>query len=189
MDIIVLLTQSVLYVLPMEKEINENVCEEHLYKKVYNTYSEVINNYFYYKFGNKEMAEESVQEAFIKLWENCKKVPFSKAKSFLYTVANNLSLNKYKHKKVVLNYAKTVPQRTEDMQNPEYIMMEEEFKAKLELAIQQLSEKQRTAFLLHRIDEKSYKEIAEILRISVKAVEKRMQKALESLRKNIDEFK
>lgn len=173
----------------MEKDLVDNVCEEKVYERVYNTYSEVINNYFYYKFGNQEMAEESVQEAFIKLWENCKKVPFAKAKSYLYTVANNLSLNRYKHKKVVLKYAKTVPQQTEDMQSPDYKIEEEEFKVKLEKAIQDLSEKQRTAFLLHRIDEKSYKEIAEILNISVKAVEKRMQKALESLREKIEAFK
>ncbi|MBZ9779592.1 RNA polymerase sigma-70 factor [Psychroflexus sp. CAK8W] len=173
----------------MEKNLVDNVCEEKVYERVYNTYSEVINNYFYYKFGNQEMAEESVQEAFIKLWENCKKVPFAKAKSYLYTVVNNLSLNRYKHKKVVLKYAKTVPQQTEDMQSPDYKMEEEEFKVKLEKAIQDLSEKQRTAFLLHRIDEKSYKEIAEILNISVKAVEKRMQKALESLREKIEAFK
>lgn len=170
----------------MEKQLNEDVCEEKIYEHVYNSYSEVINNYFYYKFGNREMAEESVQEAFIKLWENCKKVPYAKAKSYLYTVANNLSLNRYKHQKVKLNYANTVPQQTEDQQSPDYKMEEEEFKLKLEKAIQDLSEKQRTAFLLHRIDEKSYKEIAEILEISVKAVEKRMQKALESLRKKID---
>lgn len=173
----------------MEKELIENVCEEQIYKRIYDTHSEVINNYFYYKFGDREMAEESVQEAFIKLWENCKKVPFAKAKSFLYTVANNLSLNRYKHKKVVLKYANTVPQQTQDNQSPDYKMEEQEFKHKLEKAIQNLSEKQRVAFLLHRIDEKSYKEIAEILNISVKAVEKRMQKALESLREEIDAFK
>jgi len=173
----------------MEKNLADNVCDEKVYERVYNTYSEVINNYFYYKFGNQEIAEESVQEAFIKLWENCKKVPLAKAKSYLYTVANNLSLNRYKHKKVVLKYAKTVPQHTEDKQSPDYKMEEEEFKVKLEKAIQDLSEKQRTAFLLHRIDEKSYKEIAEILNISVKAVEKRMQKALERLREKIEAFK
>ncbi|MBZ9651977.1 RNA polymerase sigma factor [Psychroflexus montanilacus] len=172
----------------MEKPLIDNVCEEKVYEKVYTTYSELINNYFYYKFGNQEMAEESVQEAFIKLWENCKKVPFTKAKSFLFTVANNLSLNRYKHRQVVLKYASTVPQRTENLETPDYKMEEEEFKKKLEKAIQNLSEKQRTAFLLHRIDEKSYKEIAEILGISVKAVEKRMQKALESLREKIEAF-
>jgi RNA polymerase sigma-70 factor (ECF subfamily) len=173
----------------MEQDLIENVCQEEVYKRIYNTHSEVINNYFYYKFGNKEMAEESVQEAFIKLWENCKKVSFSKAKAYLYTVANNLSLNRYKHKRVVLKYANTVPQQSQDLQTPDYKMEEQEFKLKLEKAIQQLSEKQRTAFLLHRIDEKSYKEISELLGVSVKAVEKRMQKALESLRKNIDAFR
>lgn len=178
-----------LHIKPMENQLVDNVCEEKVYERVYKMYSEVINNYFYYKFGNREMAEESVQEAFIKLWENCKKVPFSKSKSYLYTVANNLSLNRYKHKKVVLNYVNTVPQQKEDLQSPDYKMEEEEFKLKLERAIQDLSEKQRVAFLLHRIDDKSYKEIAEILNISVKAVEKRMQKALEGLRKKIDGIK
>ncbi|NEV93809.1 RNA polymerase sigma-70 factor [Psychroflexus sp. YR1-1] len=173
----------------MEKELIDNVCEEKIYERIYDNHSEAINNYFYYKFGDREMAEESVQEAFIKLWENCKKVPFGKAKSFLYTVANNLSLNRYKHKKVVLKYANSVPQQTQDNQSPDYKMEEQEFKLKLEKAIQNLSEKQRVAFLLHRIDGKSYKEIAEILNISVKAVEKRMQKALESLREEIDAFK
>lgn len=173
----------------MEKRLVDNVCEEQVFEGIYSKNSEVINNYFFYKFGNQVMAEESVQEAFIKLWENCKKVPFAKAKSYLYTVANNISLNKYKHQKVVLKYAKTEPQQTEDLQSPEYKMEEKEFKVKLEKAIQDLSEKQRTAFLLHRIDNRSYKEIAEILNISVKAVEKRMQKALEGMRKQIDEFK
>jgi RNA polymerase sigma-70 factor (ECF subfamily) len=173
----------------MEKQLVDNVCEKQVFEGIYSKNSEVINNYFFYKFGNQVMAEESVQEAFIKLWENCKKVPFAKAKSYLYTVANNISLNKYKHQKVVLKYAKTEPQQTEDLQSPEYKMEEKEFKVKLEKAIQDLSEKQRTAFLLHRIDNRSYKEIAEILNISVKAVEKRMQKALEGMRKQIDEFK
>jgi RNA polymerase sigma-70 factor (ECF subfamily) len=173
----------------MEKRLVDNVCEEQVFEGIYSKNSEVINNYFFYKFGHKIMAEESVQEAFIKLWENCKKVPFAKAKSYLYTVANNISLNKYKHQKVVLKYAKTEPQQTKDLQSPEYKMEEKEFKVKLEKAIQDLSEKQRTAFLLHRIDNRSYKEIAEILNISVKAVEKRMQKALEGMRKQIDEFK
>lgn len=173
----------------MEKELSKDVCKEKVYEHVFNTHSHVINNYFFYKFGNKELARESVQEAFIKLWENCRKVPLSKAKSFLYTVANNLSLNRYKHQKVVLNYANTAPQQTKDEQNPQYKMEEEEFKVKLETAIQNLSEKQRAAFLLHRIDDKSYKEIAEILNISVKAVEKRMQKALESLREEIEAFR
>ena len=48
------------------------------------------------------------------------------------------------------------------------------------------NEKQRTAFLMHRIDGKKYSEIALDLNISVKAVEKRIHLALLSLRKEID---
>ncbi len=173
----------------MEKQLVDNVCEEQVFEGIYSKNSEVINNYFFYKFGHKIMAEDSVQEAFLKLWENCKKVPFAKAKSYLYTVANIISLNKYKHQKVVLKYAKTEPQRTEYFQSPKYKMEEKEFKVKLEKARQDLSENQRIAFLLHRIDNRSYKEIAEILNISVKAVEKYMQRALEGVRKKINEFK
>jgi len=48
-----------------------------------------------------------------------------------------------------------------------------------------LPSKQREVFLLNRIDKKKYAEIAEMLGISVKAVEKRMQKALIIIRKEI----
>jgi RNA polymerase sigma-70 factor (ECF subfamily) len=63
---------------------------------------------------------------------------------------------------------------------------EKEFSAKLEKALSKLSESQRIAFLMNRIDGKKYKEIAEILNISVKAVEKRIHNALLNLRKEIE---
>ena len=129
------------------------------------------------------------QEAFIKLWENCADVPPEKAKSFLYTVANNASLNQIAHQKVVLNYTKNNTLNDRTNVNPEYIFEEEQFKVKLETAIANLTEGQRTAFLLNRIEGKKYAEIAEMLDISVKAVEKRIHGALVSLRANIEEFK
>ena len=69
------------------------------------------------------------------------------------------------------------------------ILEEEQFKTKLQHAIDKLTEGQRTCFLLHRIDGKKYSEIAEILNISVKAVEKRMHLALLELRKDITQLK
>lgn len=57
-----------------------------------------------------------------------------------------------------------------------------EFKAKLEQSINELPDGQREAFLMHRIDQLSYREIADRLDISVKAVEKRIHKALVKLR-------
>ena len=162
-----------------------HVCKEKIYASVFDKYAEDINRFFFYKYGNKIAAEEAVQEAFIKLWENCKNVPVEKAKSYLFTVANNLSLNAIKHQKVVLKYAKEQPQKEDDRQDPAYKMEEDEFKEKLQNAIADLKPKQRTTFLMHRIDGKSYKEIAEAEQISVKAVEKRMHQALVSLRETI----
>jgi RNA polymerase sigma-70 factor (ECF subfamily) len=52
-----------------------------------------------------------------------------------------------------------------------------------------LTEAQRTAFLLHRIEGKKYQEIADMLGISVKAVEKRIHGALVTLREEIEQFK
>jgi RNA polymerase sigma-70 factor (ECF subfamily) len=62
-----------------------------------------------------------------------------------------------------------------------------EFKVKLEQAINDLPDGQREAFLMHRIDQMTYKEIAERLEISVKAVEKRIHKALVKLRGKLKE--
>lgn len=130
------------------------------------------------------MSEDLAQDAFIKLWENCKNVSLEKAKSYLFTVANNLFLNKVSHKKVVLQFEKDSKAQPEvAAKDPLFILEKNEFKQRLELAIAALPEHQRVVFLMNRIDKKKYREIAEELDISVKAVEKRMQGALAILRK------
>ncbi|MEM9548877.1 MAG: sigma-70 family RNA polymerase sigma factor, partial [Bacteroidota bacterium] len=82
-----------------------NVCEERIFSSIFKDNSKTVFNYIYYKFGNEEKAHDAVQEAFVKLWENCAKVAPEKAKSYLYTVANNLYLNVIKAEKVRLKYA------------------------------------------------------------------------------------
>ena len=166
----------------------DTICQDSMYESFYRKHVKALRNYLYYKFGDLDQAEDCTQEAFIKLWQNCDQVPVEKAKSFLYTVANNLSLNQVAHKKVVLEFGKKNTQRTETNESPDYIMEEEEFKTKLLTAIANLNETQRTAFLMHRIDGKKYHEIAEELDISVKAVEKRIHLALLELRKNFSNF-
>ena len=69
---------------------------------------------------------------------------------------------------------------------PPWSKKEEEFKTKLQNAIAALTEGQREVFLMNRIDGKKYKEIAEILNLSQKAVEKRMSGALKALRLQIE---
>ncbi|WP_167966431.1 RNA polymerase sigma factor [Saonia flava] len=162
----------------------DNVCEEKVFSSLFETNSKTVFNYIYYKFGNEEKAYDAVQEAFVKLWENCTKVTPDKAKSYVYTVANNLYLNVLKAEKVRMKYADTSNDRTNE--SPEFILEEQEFKEKLDKALNSLPENQRTTFLLNRIDGKKYAEIAEMEGVSVKAIEKRMHLALKSLREHID---
>ncbi|WP_343485569.1 RNA polymerase sigma factor [Allomuricauda sp. d1] len=163
----------------------DNVCEEQVFSSVFETNSKTIFNYIYYKFGNEEKAHDAVQEAFVKLWENCAKVTPEKAKSYLYTVANNLYLNVIKAEKVRLKYADRHSNTTTN-ESPEFVLEEKQFQQKLDDALNSLPENQRTTFLLNRIDGKKYAEIAEMEGVSVKAIEKRMHLALKSLREKID---
>lgn len=161
-----------------------NVCEDQIFSSIFKAHSKTVFNYIYYKFGNEEKANDAVQEAFVKLWENCDKVSPDKAKSFVYTVANNLYLNVIKAEKVRLKYADNSNDRSNE--SPEFLMEEQEYKQKLDDALNSLPENQRTTFLLNRIDGKKYSEIAEMEGVSVKAIEKRMHLALKSLREKID---
>jgi RNA polymerase sigma-70 factor (ECF subfamily) len=162
----------------------DNVCEDQIFSSLFKEHSKTVFNYIFYKFGNEEKAHDAVQEAFVKLWENCAKVSPEKAKSFVYTVANNLYLNVIKAEKVRLKYADTSNDRSNE--SPEFLMEEKEYKEKLDKALNALPENQRTTFLLNRIDGKKYAEIAEMENVSVKAIEKRMHLALKTLREQID---
>jgi RNA polymerase sigma-70 factor (ECF subfamily) len=162
----------------------KSVCEKTNFESIFKKHSESIRNFIYYKCGDIQQAEDLTQEAFIKLWDNCSKVIFEKAKSFLFTVANNAFLNEVAHKKVVLKHQAALYKDSTNI-TPEFILEEQEFRAKLKNAISALPIKQREVFLLSRIEKKKYKEIAEIIGISVKAVEKRMSLALMALRKTI----
>lgn len=165
------------------------ICKESIYSDFFKKHAKALRNYLLYKFGNEDHAEDMTQEAFIKLWQNCKDVPLEKAKSYIYTIANNSSLNIIAHEKVKLSYQKNNSLKDRSNENPEFLLEENQFKDKLLAAIEKLNETQRVAFLMNRIDGKKYAEIAEELGISVKAVEKRIHLALVELRKEFENFK
>ena len=162
----------------------KSVCDKKVFEIIHQDHSRTLRNFIYYKCGDIQQAEDVVQETFIKLWNNCAKVIFEKAKSYLYTVANNTFLNEVAHKKVVLKHQKSVSNNSTNI-TPEFVLEEKEFMTKLKNAIADLPEKQREVFLLSRIDNKKYSEIADIVGITVKAVEKRMSQALVVLREKI----
>ena len=171
----------------MPKKLHENICEENLFNALFKKHSQDLNNFLYYKFGERLNPKDKTQEAFIKLWENCQKVTPEKAKSFLFTIGNNLMLNEAKHQKVVLKFQQT-KQKHHTNETPEFVLEEKEYMTKLQSALANLSEAQRVAFLMNRVEGKKHKEIAELLGISSKAVEKRIYGALKKLREDISEL-
>lgn len=168
----------------MPKKLHKNICEEKLFNALFKKHFQDLNNFLYYKFGELLNPQDKTQEAYIKLWENCKKVTPEKAKSFLFTIANNLMLNEVKHQKVVLKYQQT-KQTHHTNETPEFVLEEKQYMDKLQNALAKLSDVQRTAFLMNRIEGKKRKEIAELLNVSIKTVEKRLYGAIKILREDI----
>ena len=167
-------------------EKKNTLCEESYFSEFYIKNIQSATNFAYYKSGDADAALDLVQEAFAKIWENCSQIDLLKVKTYLFTTVNNLFLNTIKHQKVVMAFAKETPYQDNTNQNPEYILEEEEFKIKLQNAIASLSEAQREVFLMNRIDRKKYREIADLLGITQKAVEKRMSAALKILKEQIE---
>jgi RNA polymerase sigma-70 factor (family 1) len=167
--------------------VMSSVCEEVTYKGIYNDHGKPLRNFIYYKCGDLDRAKDIMQEALIKLWENCAKIEPAKAKSFLYTVSQRIMIDEIRHDKVKLQFAKrSEPGMASD---PSAELIKKEFEKKLMQSISDMPETQREAFLMNRMDNMSYKEIAETLEISVKAVEKRIHLALVYLKENVQELK
>jgi RNA polymerase sigma factor (sigma-70 family) len=165
----------------------KSVCDDLHFKELFDSLSKPLRNFLYYKCMDLDRAEDLMQEALVRLWENCAKVEFGKAKSFLYTVGQRLLIDQVRRQKV--EWAFIGQQSTHTDQDPSFELLHDEFGQRLQQAITDLPDTQREAFLMNRIDQFSYAEIAERLGISVKAVEKRMHLALLTLKENVRELK
>jgi len=163
-----------------EDQGNKSICEERLYERLFKTHAEQIRNFLYSKFGGMDLAEDLLQEAFVKLWENCDKVSPENAKSYVYKVAINLGISDKRHEQVKFKHQDLIVKEygISTNESPEFLMLENEFMEKYKKTIASLPERQREVFLLSRVEKKKYKEIAELSGVSVKAIEKLMHKAL-----------
>ena len=172
----------------MPKDLNENICDKSVFEHVYNTYAKDLHDFLYYKYGEQFHPNDKAQDAFIKLWNNCKKVTLSKAKSFLFTVANNMVLNDIKHQKVVLKYQQGITKSSSN-ETPEFILEETQFLESYKKVLARLTEEQRVAFLLNKVEGKKHAEIAELLGVTKKVVEYRIYSAFNILKTELEGFK
>lgn len=165
-----------------------SVCNENYFNQLYLDQAPGLRNHLYYKCGDLQKAEDLLQDTFVKVWDKCAEVVLSTVVGFIYTVANRLFLDQARKVAVNLKFEKSQTQQ-HDEADPHYALRTKEFQEQIEKAISELPDGQREAFLLNRIDKLTYKEIGQRLEISSTAVEKRMTKAILTLKKKVEEFK
>ncbi|MEM9327778.1 MAG: RNA polymerase sigma-70 factor [Bacteroidota bacterium] len=155
-------------------------------RQAYEAHFDSLRNFLYYKAGDIDLAEDLVQEVFIKIWEKRKEIRKETVKSLLFTMANNLLMNHFNHLKVVRNHeGESQREDRKEMNTPQFQMEETEFGERLQRVLDKIPEGSREVFLMNRLDKIKYDEIAVRLDISVKAVEKRMSKALSIIREEL----
>ena len=144
-----------------------------------------LRNFIYYKTGDMQVSEDIVQDTFLKVWEKREGIRIDTVKPLLYTIANNLFLNRIDHEKVLLKFSADYT-LNEYSSAPDFDLEMREFDERLQRSISELDDKSRVVFLMNRIDDMTYREIAQTLGLSQKAVEKRMGKALSFLKEKLN---
>lgn len=142
-----------------------------------------------HKFVELEEAEECVQDAFLWLWENREvMVVQSSLSSYLFAIVHHRALNRINQKEVksrVENYFCEEMQSLIEDTNFYHI---EELTRRIQEAVAALPESYREAFVMHRFKDMTYKEIADLLGVSPKTVDYRIQQALKQLRVDLKEY-
>lgn len=171
----------------MTKSLHDNICDKLRFSKLYEKYAQNLSNILYYKYGELLNPSDKVQDAFIRLWENCAKVAPEAVKSYLYTVANNMMLNEVKHQKVIFKHQQIKPKDYTN-ESPEFVLRKKEFLIRYETVLSELKEEDRVAFLMSKIEGRTHNQIAELLGITKKVAEHRIYAAFKALKDRLEEF-
>lgn len=136
-----------------------------------------------------EMSEEIVSDVFISIWQRRQQLEdIENLKVYLYISTKNASL------KSLLKQQKQVAIALDDLHvelesqynNPEQLMMTAEMVARVEQAISDLPPRCKLVFKLIKEDGLRYREVAEILGISVKTIDSQLAIALQKIGKAIN---
>lgn len=157
-----------------------SICNDQIFKSIYLKWQKPLQSFLQSKGLGINQASDKVQDCFLKLWNNCSKITVEKAKSYLFTTAVNLQIDQYRRTKIQLNYLGQITKKI-SFEDGQYTLEYNEFQHRLESAINSMSQASKEVFIMNRFEKKKYKEISVLLNISVKAVEKRMTKALAHL--------
>lgn len=157
--------------------------QEKGFKNLFQTYYASLCQLAWRFVQDEQVAEDMVQEVFVKLWEHRNQIEISVSiKAYLYKSVVNRALgevNRIKPNKL----SETL--EVEHSDQTDALIQQTELAAQLQQAIYTLPEQCRAAFILCKEENLSYKEAAEMLNISEKTVENQMGKALKLLREKL----
>ena len=132
---------------------------------------------------NSEEAMEIVQETFISLWRQRKRVTLDTAKSYIFRICINHAKNRLRSRRVRSNFLQ-LTSASPQLESP----FEQDQREKiLKEKIDRLPHKLKVVILLSDLAELSYKEISEILKIPIGTVGSRRNQALKKLKIEINE--
>lgn len=134
---------------------------------------------------SKEIAEELVEDVFVRIWANREAITgIENLTVYLYVAVKNKSLNKLSQKAKELiaapfDYLDTI--MDEFAADPYELMITSEMMAQMQLAIEALPPRCKMIFKLVREDGLKYKEVAEILNISINTIDVQMAIAIKKI--------
>jgi len=145
---------------------------------------DAIRRYIYYRCSDSELASDIAQDLFTKIWEKNKQINPLKDKALLYKMASDMLVSRMRRRKIEINYTNSVIiEKSSDL--PDRDINIAQLKTSYIDALSEMTENSRITYLMSRDEDMKYHEIADILGIGVKAVEKRMSAALVILRKKL----
>ena len=142
-----------------------------------------------HRFVDLKDAEEIVDDSFVWIWENREAIVIETSlNAYLFKAIYRRALNKLEHIDAVQRADTRFYEEMQDkLQTTDYYQMEELTK-QIKQAVAALPDSYREAFVMHRFRDMSYKEIAQILGVSAKTVDYRIQQALKQLRTDLKEY-
>lgn len=160
---------------------------------------EALYKYYYPRLGqflvryvhSEKTAEDLIHNLFYNIWQNRTNLqPRGTLRAYLYTAARNqalkyLSRDKEKDHSTLADHPHLQGGQTYPKEKIEYKEFEEAFQA----AVKRLPEKRRQIFLLHREDKLTYREISDVLDISIKTVETQMSRSIKFLSQKLNHFR
>jgi len=149
------------------------------YNKIVNLYADAVFRFILKNLKNEDKARDVVQDSFEKLWRNKDKVNPDKVKSYLFTTAYHTMIDMIRREKRIEDFGK--------IEEHDYSHTEQynDIKEILDLALDRLSEIQRSVILLRDYEGYSYREIANITDLSESQVKVYIYRARKHLKKFI----